>query len=215
MTGPPETARSHRAEAAALVDGLSDDELSPPPDAAAWLAAAELYLDLYAEADDAREPRSPARPRDGAGELLPRADQILPGSGTCAAGSPRPANSWTAPSRLGACSGHHAALAGNLFNRSVIALAVGDLELALATAEEALELTRDLDDRLRHAWAAVRLAASCSKPGNRTCRRAASRPRRWRGADAHPRRLEELLPRTAHALLARARTARRGRARGG
>ncbi len=51
MTGPTETARSHRAEAAALVDGLSDDELSLRPDAAAWLAAAELYLDLYAEAD--------------------------------------------------------------------------------------------------------------------------------------------------------------------
>jgi tetratricopeptide (TPR) repeat protein len=51
MTGPPETARSRRAEAAALVDGLSDDALSLRPDAAAWLAATELYLDLYAEAD--------------------------------------------------------------------------------------------------------------------------------------------------------------------
>ena len=51
MTGPTETARAHRAEAAALVDGLSDEELSLRLDGAGWLAAAELYLDLYAEAD--------------------------------------------------------------------------------------------------------------------------------------------------------------------
>ena len=51
MTGPTRTAQSQRAEAAALVDGLSDDELSLRLDAAAWLAAAELYLDLYAEAE--------------------------------------------------------------------------------------------------------------------------------------------------------------------
>jgi DNA-binding NarL/FixJ family response regulator len=51
------------------------------------------------------------------------------------------------------------ALAGNLFNRSVIALAVGDLDLALATAEEGVELARDLDEGFVTAWAAVRLAA--------------------------------------------------------
>ena len=50
------------------------------------------------------------------------------------------------------------ALAGNLFNRSVVALATGDLDVALATAEEAVELTRDLDDGFVTAWAA-RLAA--------------------------------------------------------
>src|SRR5512133_2986359 len=51
MTGPTDTARSRRAEAAALVDELLDEELSLRPDAAGWLAIAEVYLDLYAEAD--------------------------------------------------------------------------------------------------------------------------------------------------------------------
>src|SRR4029450_4361863 len=51
MTGPTETARSRRAEAAALVDELLDEELTLRPDAAGWLAIAEVYLDLYAEAD--------------------------------------------------------------------------------------------------------------------------------------------------------------------
>ena len=50
------------------------------------------------------------------------------------------------------------ALAGNLFNRSVVALATGDLDVALATAEEAVN-PRDLDDGFVTAWAAVRLAA--------------------------------------------------------
>jgi DNA-binding CsgD family transcriptional regulator len=51
------------------------------------------------------------------------------------------------------------ALAGNLFNRSVVALAVGDLDTALATAEEGVELARGLDEGFVTAWAAVRLAA--------------------------------------------------------
>jgi DNA-binding CsgD family transcriptional regulator len=62
------------------------------------------------------------------------------------------------------------ALSGNLFNRSVVALAVGDLELALATAEEGAALTHDLDDGLVTAWAAVRLAEVLFEIGH--CERA-------------------------------------------
>ena len=57
------------------------------------------------------------------------------------------------------------ALAGNLFNRSVVAVAVGDLDLALATAEESVELTRHLDDGFVTAWAAVRLAGVLLETG--------------------------------------------------
>ena len=57
------------------------------------------------------------------------------------------------------------ALAGNFFNRSAVALAAGDLETALATAEEGVELTRDLDDGFVAAWAAVRLAAVLLETG--------------------------------------------------
>jgi DNA-binding CsgD family transcriptional regulator len=58
------------------------------------------------------------------------------------------------------------ALAGNFFNRSVVALAVGDLDLALATAEEGVELTRQLDEGFVTAWAAVRLAAVLLETGH-------------------------------------------------
>ena len=57
------------------------------------------------------------------------------------------------------------ALAGNLFNRSVVALAVGDLDIALATAEESVELTRDLDEGFVTAWAAARLAGVLFETG--------------------------------------------------
>ena len=58
------------------------------------------------------------------------------------------------------------ALAGNLFNRSVVAVAVGDLDIALATAEEGVELTRGLDDGFVAAWAAVRLAGVLLETGH-------------------------------------------------
>lgn len=51
MTGVAERARSRCADAAKLVDSLSDGQLSRRLDAAVWLAAAEVYLDLYADAD--------------------------------------------------------------------------------------------------------------------------------------------------------------------
>jgi DNA-binding NarL/FixJ family response regulator len=50
------------------------------------------------------------------------------------------------------------ALAGNFFNRAIVALAVGDLDIALSTAEEGVELTDGLDGGFVAAWAAVRLA---------------------------------------------------------
>ena len=211
-----ERARSHRAEAAALVDGLSDDELSLRLDAAAWLAARRALPRPLRRGRRAREPRprgSPARPG--------RASSSSSCTRSCA-------RVWYVRGKLAEATelldgaieaarllGQHAGLAGNLFNRSVVALAVGDLDIALATAEEGVELTRDLDEGFVAAWAAVRLAGVLLETGQPDgAVELLLGSRRRRGADAHPRRLEGVLPRTADALLARARTARRGRARG-
>lgn len=159
MTGPIDRARSHRAEASALVDQLSDDELAHRHDAAGWLAITELYLDLYEQAD-AHATRALALARtSGGGDPLHRFYPVLP-------------RVWYVRGRLaesvelldgaiegGRLLGSPPALAGNLFNRSVVALAIGEMDIALATAEEAAELTRDLDDGFVAAWAAARLAA--------------------------------------------------------
>jgi ATP/maltotriose-dependent transcriptional regulator MalT len=159
MTGPTEHARFHRAEAAALVDELSADELSLRPDAASWLAAAELYLDLYAEAD-AHASRALGLVRaTGRGDPLFRLYPILPRIWYVRGKLVEAAELAEGAIEAGRLLGSPPALAGNLFNRSVVALAVGDLDTALATAEEGVELTRELDDGFVAAWAAARLAA--------------------------------------------------------
>jgi ATP/maltotriose-dependent transcriptional regulator MalT len=165
MIGAPETARSHRAEAAALVDSLSDDELSLRPDAAAWLAAAELYLDLYAEADvHASRALSLAR-ATGLGDPFFGLYLILPRVWCVRGKLAEAAELLDGAIEAGHLLGPSPALAGNLFNRSVVAVAVGDMDLALATAEEAFEVTRDLDEGFVTAWAAVRLAGVLLETG--------------------------------------------------
>ena len=165
MAGAGERARSERAEAAALVDSLSDDELSCRLDAAVWLAAAELYLDLYADAD-AHAGRALTLARaTGQGELTRVLYQIL-GRGWYVRAKLAEAiellDSAVEASRL---SGHTQALVGNLFNRSVVALAVGDLDLAVDTAQESVDLARALDQGFISAWAAVRLAGALLETG--------------------------------------------------
>jgi ATP/maltotriose-dependent transcriptional regulator MalT len=158
MTGPTETARSHRAEAAALVDELSDEELAPRSDAAGWLAIAEVYLDLYVEAD-AHASRALELGRATArGDPLHRLYPVLPRIWYVRGKLAEAGELLDGAIEAARLLGSPPALSGNLFNRAVVALAVGDLELALATAEEGVELTRDLDDGLVTAWAAVRLA---------------------------------------------------------
>jgi hypothetical protein len=61
--------------------------------------------------------------------------------------------------------GQTQALAGSLFNRSVIAVAVGDLDNAVTTAQESVDLARDLDEGFVPAWAAVRLAGALLETG--------------------------------------------------
>src|SRR5512132_2536942 len=164
LTGSIETARSHRANCAALVDELSDDELSLRLDALAWLAAAELYLDLYAEADaHASRALTLARAtgrRDPFGlyQILPRVWYVR---GKLAQAAELLDGGIEATRLLGTPP----ALAGNLFNLSVIAVAVGDLDIALATAEEGFELACDLDEGFVTAWAAVRLAGVLLETG--------------------------------------------------
>jgi DNA-binding CsgD family transcriptional regulator len=165
MTGPPDAARCHHAEAAAFVDGLSDDELAPRPDAAAWLAAAELYLDLYAEADTHASRALRLARATGRGYHFFGLYQILPRVWYVRAKLAEAAELLDGAIETGHLLGNSPALAGNLFNRSVVALAVGDLDIAFATAEEGVELTRDLDEGFVTAWAAVRLASVVLETG--------------------------------------------------
>jgi ATP/maltotriose-dependent transcriptional regulator MalT len=165
MTGPTGKALSHRAEAAACVDELSDGELARYPDAAAWLAAAELYLDLYVEADEHASRALGLARATGRGDPLFRLYPILPRIWYVRGKLAEAAELLDGAVEAGRLLGSPPALAGNLFNRSVVAVASGDLDIALATAEEGVELTRELDAGFVSAWAAVRLAGVLVETG--------------------------------------------------
>ena len=157
-TGRIESGLACRAEAAAIVDAMSDDELALRLDAAGWLAAAELYLDRYAESD-AHASRVLALARStGDGDPFFRLYQILPRAWYMRGKLAEAAEFLDGAIEAVRLLGTPPALAGNLFNRSLFAVAAGDFDVARATAEEAVAITRDLDQGFVSAWAAVRLA---------------------------------------------------------
>jgi DNA-binding NarL/FixJ family response regulator len=158
MAGAGGRARSERDRAAALVDGLSDDELARRLDAAVWLAAGELYLDLYAEADEHAERALRLARATGQGELFRVLHPILGRAWYVRGKLPEAVELLDGAVEASRLSGHTQALVGNLFNRSVVATAIGDLDVALAAAQESVDLARGLDQGFVSAWAAVRLA---------------------------------------------------------
>ena len=164
-SGATDEATAHVMEAAALVDDLDDPELALRLDAAANLAGAELYLDRYEEAAaHAQRALSIAR-ETGQSEYIPLPYSIL-GQVELLRGRLAEATKLLDDAVDGArLSGNVQALAGNLVNRSLTALAAGDLETALATAEENVELTQGLDQSLVCA-AGVALAAALLENGD-------------------------------------------------
>ena len=166
MTGDIERARIRVAEAAAAVDSFSDEQLGHCLDGAVWLAAAELYLDLHASADiHARRALALAR-STGQGELYLVLHQIL-GRIWCVRGNLAEATELLDGAIESArLSGNTQALVGVLFNRSVVALAVGELDVAVDTARESVELARGLDEGFVASWASVRLARALLETGD-------------------------------------------------
>jgi DNA-binding CsgD family transcriptional regulator len=154
-----ELAEARRPEATALVADLDDAELARRLDAAVNLAGAELYLDRYAEAQGHAERSLSVARATGQSEFIPLADSIL-GQVKLLRGHLAEAGELLDNAvECARLSGNVQALAGNLVNRCLTAVAAGDLEIALSTAEENVDLTRGLDQSLVCA-AGVALAAA-------------------------------------------------------
>jgi DNA-binding CsgD family transcriptional regulator len=166
LNGAMKQAAPLRTEAAELVDSLPDEELALRLDALVILAAAELDLERYIDAGDHAERAMEIGRRTGQSDLVP----VLV---YCLAWVTRRRGQLAESSELldGAVeaarlSGNVQSLAGNLLNQSLTALAAGDIELALATAEESFELTRQLDRSLVSASAGNALAAALVEAGD-------------------------------------------------
>jgi DNA-binding NarL/FixJ family response regulator/tetratricopeptide (TPR) repeat protein len=165
IMGAADRAESHRSEAAALVDSLSDDELALHLEAAAWLAGVELYLDRYAEGE-AHANRALAVARaTGQGELFLLLAATLGGllrqRGKLAEAGELLDGGIEAARLLG----NTHALVWTLMGRSSAALRTGDVDLALATAQESFALSQDAESNFHSAEAAADLAAALLETG--------------------------------------------------
>ena len=158
-------AETRTTQAAAMVADLSDDQLAVRLDAAVHLSGAELYLDRYPEAEAHAERAMTVGMVTGQTELVPLAYSIL-GQVRLLRGRLGDAGDLLDNAVEGArLSGNVQALAGNLVNRSLTAVAAGDLDLALSTAQENAELTEGLDQSLVCA-AGVALATALLEAGD-------------------------------------------------
>jgi len=163
FTGAISEAEQYRARAASIVDSMPDDQLAARIDAAAHVAAAELYLDRYQEAG-AHAERALAVGR-ATGILFPT---LVPTVGTAYFMRGRLAES-AAVLDDGVEAARVAdivqAKGWSLFNRSMSALYAGEVDLALDLAEEANHFTRQLDQSFVGGWAGVALAAALERSG--------------------------------------------------
>jgi DNA-binding CsgD family transcriptional regulator len=166
LSGATSEAETYRAEAAALVDALSDQELALRLDAAVNLAGAELYLDRFGATGAHAERVITVAYATGQPAFVPFAFMLLAWArmlqGQLAEGGEM-LDSALEEARL---LGNDHTLAGLLLNRSLTALAAGELEIAVSAAEESVELTRGMDSGLVPAATGLALAAAFLETGD-------------------------------------------------
>jgi DNA-binding NarL/FixJ family response regulator len=165
IMGAADRAEANRSEAAAVVDSLSDRELARHLEAAAWLAGVELYLDRYAEGEvHANRALALAR-ATGRGDLFLLLAATLGGllrqRGKLVEASELLDGGIEAARLLG----NTHALVWTLMGRSSAALRSGDVELALAAAQESFDLSQNADSSFHAAEAAADLAAALLETG--------------------------------------------------
>jgi ATP/maltotriose-dependent transcriptional regulator MalT len=165
IMGAADRAESNRSEAAALVDSLSDDALARHLEAAAWLAGVELYLDRYAEGEAHANRALTVARATGQGELFLLLAATLGGLLRQRGKLVEAAELLDGGIEAARLLGNTHALVWNLLGRSAAALRSGDVDLALATAQESADLSQDSDSNFHSAEAAADLAAALLETG--------------------------------------------------
>jgi len=165
LMGAPDRAEANRSEAAALVDSLSDEALARHLEAPTWLAGVELYLDRYAEGElHANRALAIAR-ATGQGELSLLLVATLGGLLRQRGKLVEAAELLDGGIEAARLLGNRHALGWTLLSRSAAALRKGDVELALTTAQESVDLSREADSSFHSAEAAADLAAALLETG--------------------------------------------------
>ena len=155
-----------RQRASEMIDAMSDSEVATRLDALAFLATSELYLDEFA-ASQAHAERGLAVARaTGQGELLPLLIPTIATAQMVRGGLGAAAELLDAAIEGDRLTGNAQALVWNLLNRSYVASKAGDIDRAMACAEESVNLTRPLDESMVTMYAEVCLAVACLMDGD-------------------------------------------------
>jgi ATP/maltotriose-dependent transcriptional regulator MalT len=165
LEGAISDAEADLAEAAELVDGLSDEELALCRRATNNVACAELYLERYDDATRHSERALAVARATGQGQFVP----ILFWTGMIRAATGRleaAAEIHETAVEVARLSGHSQGLAWNLIGRSLTATAAGDVDTALAAAEEAVEVVEDEDMSFPAMWVRAGLATALVEAGD-------------------------------------------------
>jgi DNA-binding NarL/FixJ family response regulator len=156
----------HCTAAAALIDAMPDAELAVRLEAMAFLSAAEVYLDRFDESTAHGERGLSVARATGQGELLPMLTMAL-ATVLSVRGRLRESADLLDGGIEGArLAGNSGILAWSLLNRSFAAVQLGELEIAVATAEESVELTHQFDDRFVTTYAGIILAIARLESGH-------------------------------------------------
>ena len=166
LNGAMSEADEHRAEAAALIDAFPDTELALRLDAPANLAAAELDLDRFAEAGAHAERAMAVGRATGQTDIVPIMVRCLAWVRRRRGELAETMELLEGAVEAGRLSGNAQSLASSLVTLSHSALAAGDLELALTTAEESVDLARQLDYGLASAGTGHALAGALLETGD-------------------------------------------------
>ena len=201
--GEPTRGEQVRAEATAILDTLTDEQLAGRLDAAVELAGAEIYLDRFVEAAAHAERALAVGRATGQGQLFPGVYATL-GVALCMVGRlADAAELLDAAIEAARLSGHPPALAWALFCRAFVAVPAGDLKTAIAAAQESLELATEANQAVIAARAASILAVAlldAGQPDRAAAVLAGAAGRR--AVRRHPRRLAGLSARADDPLLA-------------
>ena len=164
VDGAPTEAEASIAEAASLVDGMSDDELARCRRATNNLACAEFFSDRYAAARRHSERALAVAIATGQENFIP----ILFWTGMIRRGMGRLAEAAELQDtavEVARLFGHAQGLGWNLCGRALTAIAAGEIEAALADAEEAVDAVKGEGVSFPWMWARFGLAAALVEAG--------------------------------------------------
>ena len=165
FAGDGEQAQAHCDQATELVDELLDEELARRLNALAHLASADIYLDRFPAATHHAKRALEIGRATGQGELFPVVVVMLGGS-LWVQGRPLEAGElFDGAVEAARLAGNVQNLAWNLSNRSFAALAAGDLDVALAAAEESSELEEGMEPGPFSALSTAALASAMLETG--------------------------------------------------